>query len=271
MKLGISTYTFTWAIGVPGHIPAHPLTAFQLVEKAAKYDVDCVQIADNLPLDTFTNDDLILLKNHADKENINIEVGMRGLKIPKVLQYLEIARLFNSSFLRIVIDENEFHPSLEEIISLLKELMPSFENHNIVLAIENHDRFLAAEFKYIIESVGSKYLGICLDSVNSMGAGEGFREVSETLLPFTVNLHLKDFNITRVSHMMGFDILGAPAGQGMINVNEIIARASSNGKCVSAILELWTPFVNSIEETIALEQKWADESISFLKKLINKS
>ena len=53
-----------------------------------------------------------------------------------------------------------------------------------------------------------------------MGAGEGFETVSEILLPYTINLHLKDFTIRRVSHKMGMIIEGTPAGKGMLNIPE---------------------------------------------------
>ena len=32
MRLGIGSYTFTWAAGVPGHPPARPLTPRQLLQ-----------------------------------------------------------------------------------------------------------------------------------------------------------------------------------------------------------------------------------------------
>ena len=30
MKLGIGSYTYTWAVGVPGHTPPTPLSALHL-------------------------------------------------------------------------------------------------------------------------------------------------------------------------------------------------------------------------------------------------
>ena len=50
MRAGLSSYTYTWAVGVPGYSPARPLTLVQLLERAASLSVSVVQIADNLPL-----------------------------------------------------------------------------------------------------------------------------------------------------------------------------------------------------------------------------
>ncbi len=52
MKLEISSYTGTWAIGVPGYDLVQPMTALELADPAAALGVDIVQIGDNLPLGT---------------------------------------------------------------------------------------------------------------------------------------------------------------------------------------------------------------------------
>ena len=101
-----------------------------------------------------------------------------------------------------------------------------------------------------------------------MGAGEGFETVSEILAPYTINLHVKDFTIHRVSHKMGFVIDGRPAGKGMLDIPGLVSHISSYGRCYSAILELWTPPAESIEATIKKEESWAEESIQYLKSLI---
>jgi hypothetical protein len=36
----------------------------------------------------------------------------------------------------------------------------------------------------------------------------------------------------------------------------------------SAILESWTPKQKSIEETVALEEKWARQGVEYLRELI---
>jgi L-ribulose-5-phosphate 3-epimerase UlaE len=100
-----------------------------------------------------------------------------------------------------------------------------------------------------------------------MGAGEGIAEVVRTLAPFTINLHLKEFVIRRVSHKMGFVVEGLPAGEGMLNIPNLLDAIEKTGKCKSAILELWTPPSETIEETIRKENDWAEQSIVNLKKL----
>lgn len=268
MKLGISSYTYTWAVGVPGSNPEKPLTASDLVDIAKTLGLNLVQIADNLPLETLSTDNLETLKKSLHDNQISIEMGSRGIQPAHALECLRVAQNLGSPFLRMVVDGAGFEPSVPEIISIIRDLLPEFKRCRIKLALENHDRLKAKEFEHIVLKTDPDWVGICLDSVNSMGAGEGFETVSEILLPYTFNLHVKDFTVTRVSHKMGFVIQGVPAGKGMLNIPDLIDKLRKQGNCYSAILELWTPPLATIAETIAIEDAWARESIAYLSGLI---
>ncbi len=268
MRLGLSSYTYSWAVGVPGSLPEKQLSAIDLADKAASAGLKLIQIADNLPLEMMTENELIALRNYGEGKGVEIEMGGRGLTPGHTMKCLETAKLLRSPILRMVIDGAGFEPDLNTISAIIKDLLPEFKSREIKLAIENHDRFKAREFEKLIQSAGSEYVGICLDSVNSMGAGEGFEEVSKILLPYAINLHIKDFTIRRVSHKMGIIIEGAPAGKGTLNIRELINKLSFSDSCQSAVLELWTPPEKESEDTIRKEERWAQESIEYLKTII---
>jgi sugar phosphate isomerase/epimerase len=268
MRLGLSSYTFTWAVGVPGSLPPEPLSPEGLVDKAAALGVGLVQIADNLPLEKLPDGRIIELYRYARKHGVQIEMGGRGLTAEHTGRCLETAALLHSPILRMVIDQPGFQPDKDEITRIINGLIPELEKKQIRLAIENHDRFKAETFKEVITSIDSEWVGICLDSVNSMGAGEGFETVSDLLMPYTINLHVKDFIVERVSHKMGFIIEGRPAGSGMLDIRKLVQELTATGKCRSAILELWTPPCDNIQATLEREDKWAQESIDYLKKII---
>lgn len=270
MQLGLSTYTYTWGFGVPGHVPPAPLTLFQLTNRAFNFGLNVIQIADNCPLHLLSDAESDTFYQYSKSKNVRIEVGTRGLKLENVKTYLSVAKKLKSEILRIVIDEPGYTPKLDEVIRILNTIIPLLKENNIQLAIENHDRFKCVEFARMITETDPGWIGICLDSVNSMGAGEGIDEVVKTLAPYTINLHLKEFTIKRLSHKMGFVIEGLPAGQGMLNIPSLIQKIEETGKCKSAILELWTPPDESIEETVKRENDWAIESINYLKGFFTK-
>ena len=81
MQLGISTYTFTWAIGVPGYLRmAEPMDAIGLIHQAHEYGVSVVQLCDNLPLHTLSDEELIKIRDTASALKIELEIGTRGVE-----------------------------------------------------------------------------------------------------------------------------------------------------------------------------------------------
>jgi len=266
MKLGISSYTYTWAIGVPGIIPACSMNSTGLLEKARQLEVGVVQVADNLPLDAMEEKDLLAYNKLAVDHEIQLEAGARGMTEANLERYIRIAVMIKSPILRFVIDGSDYAPGIPTILAIIKNALPVLKEHNIVLALENHERLKATDFAWIIEKIGSEHIGICLDSVNSLGAGEGLETVVKLLGPLTVNLHIKEFQIARLDHKMGFLIEGLPAGEGMLNVPWLLEHVDK--KCQSAILEQWTPPEKKLKDTIVKEDEWAMKSISYLKKLI---
>ena len=271
MRIGIGTYTYTWAIGVAGSLPAYPMDAKKLIDKAAEHEVACVQFADNIALADLGKPALTEIKAYAKIKGIAIEVGGRGLTEENLDRYIDLASFFNSPLLRMVIDQGEYKPTNDITIGIIRNALGNLASKGVVLALENHDRLPASAFRRIIVEVDSLYAGICLDCVNSMGIGEGLETVVSNLAPYTVNLHVKDFIVKRISHMMGFVVEGVPAGKGFLNLPNLLKALEPFGKCQSAILELWTPPEDNLSRTIEKEEAWAKESIVYMKKTILQS
>jgi sugar phosphate isomerase/epimerase len=271
MKLGISSYTYTWAVGLPGQRPDKPLTAADLLDRAAELAVDVVQFADNLPLHELGEPALEALGARAAEVGIAIEVGTRGIAADILELYLAICKQLSSSILRVVTDTADHHPTEDEVVAAVRAVEPALARAGVCLAIENHDRFPAACLVSILERIGSPQVGICLDTANSFGALEGPEVVIQTLAPWTVNLHVKDFAIRRAPHMMGFAIEGRPAGRGRLNIPHLLDRLRGMGRNPNAILELWTPPEENLPATIAKEEAWAAESIRYLRRLLPKN
>jgi len=272
MVFGLSSFTYGWAIGTKGpdnyrDAPAKPMTEIDLLQKTLRAGMGCLQVGDNLPLHEFSTERLEQFKTSVDQSNIRFEVGARKLNREHLNRYIEIASAFKSPLLRFVIDGDQYEPDSAEIINVIKESIPRLKENNLVLGIENHDRFKAKELAFIMQSVNSDSVGICLDCVNSIGAGEGLEWVASTLLPFTVNLHVKDFTIQRVGHQMGFTVTGTPLGKGMIKLGVLLEKLREYHRCESAVIEQWVTPESTLEETIRKEEKWANESIEYIKQL----
>lgn len=296
MLIGLSTYTYPWAFGVPGYSPSQPMTGLDLLREATRLGVDAVQFGDNYPLHVLSAAEWQKLQREATERNLQIQVGTRGLTPENLKRYIRLAWEARSPFLRMVIDEGDFQPSVDEVIAIIKEKLPALEKAGVLLAIENHDRFKADDFAKISMAVGSAHVGFCLDTTNSFGAGETVDKVlmlavfnSATI----VNLHIKDFRIKRVSHKMGFLIEGCEPGTGMFDlldslelltgrsvrkqdsefladIKQKLPKKYRQKLPLTLTLEQWPPLLNSLEETIATEARWAETGINWIRHTIKK-
>lgn len=268
MQLGLGSYAYAWAIGLPGYSPPRPMTTLDFIRRAADLGLNLVQIADNLPLHRLSAAELDTAQAEADALGIRVEVGTRGIAPEHLRAYLALAQRFQSPIVRVVVDTATHHPAPGEVIGTLRQVMPDFEAAQVTLAIENHDRFRVRTLVEIIAGVGSGHVGICLDTVNSFGAAEGPETVVDVLGPHVVNLHVKDFTVRRHTHTLGFEVEGTPAGKGMLDVPWLLERLQGFGWDGSAVLETWPPPEPDLAATIDKEDAWAAASVDYLRGLI---
>ncbi|MBC8101002.1 MAG: sugar phosphate isomerase/epimerase [Cytophagales bacterium] len=273
MRLGIGSFSFPWAIGIPG-FPAlpQPMNAFDLLEAAARLKVSAVQYVDNLPLTALSPGDLRHLLERARSAGIAIEVGMRGTRADGqdgLRAHLALARRVGSPFVRVMFDryEDGDTPTADEIIARIGPLVPEGEAAGVALALENFDRFPARTLLRIVESLGGpdRGVGVCLDTVNNLGALEGPDEVAWVLAPYALNLHVKDVVIQRKPHRLGFEVEGRPAGAGMVDIPHILTQIPG---AASVTLELWTAPAATIEATVRKEAEGVEASVAYLKPLV---
>lgn len=183
--------------------------------------------------------------------------------------HLALAQRVRSPFVRIMFDryEDGDMPSSSEVIARLGPLVGEFAEADVKLALENFDRFPARELVRIVEELGGadRGVGVCMDTVNNLGALEGPGEVARILAPYTINLHVKDVIIKRKPHRLGFEVEGRPAGQGMVDIPAILDQMPRD---TSVTLELWTVPEPVLAATLGKEAAWAAQSITYLKSLI---
>lgn len=264
MIAGVSSYAFGWGVahGTPP-VDEHALIAF-----ARRHGFGVVQVADNLPVHTFTTGRLAEFVDAARASGVAIELGARGLTSAHLATYVELCRRCDAALLRFVADGPDYEPSIDDLVGLLREAVPALEAAGVTLAIENHDRFGARTLRDLIARVGSTHVGICLDTANSFGAGEGLAYVTDVLAPVTVNLHVKDITIRRLPYLMGFTIEGAVLGEGSLPIAETIAQVAQAGRCRSVILETWTPPGETHDVSVARELASAEAGAATLRRLL---
>lgn len=270
MKLGIGSYTFPYSVGLRQVPPGKRLSALGLVERACQLGVKVVQFCDNLPLTQLAPGEWARLAETVRQKGLEVEVGTRGLQDTEGLRrHLQLAQQLGAPFVRLVVDAAGFEPTPEECVERLRAVLPWFQAAGIKLALENHDRFTCRVLVDIMEHTDPHWVGICLDTVNSFGALEGPEVVVSTLAPYTLNLHLKDFQIHRVQNQLGFVIRGCPLGQGRLNVPWVLEQLQRAGRDVNAIIESWTSLDDPAREADEVELEWAKASVQYARQWIN--
>lgn len=268
MQIGLSSYTFPWAVAAQNNHAALFAIANQLLDYTKTNGLGYLQFGDNLPLHEFSEAELSSFSAIAKDYAIQIQAGTKRLTRENIHRYIIIAKKIASPFVRMVIDDTGYHPPVEDVMDVINDCLPALQENNIMLAIENHDRFSAAMLEKIILKTDKRFVAICLDTANSLGAGEGIEHVVKTLGPYTINLHVKDFVISRLSHKMGFKIEGSAAGDGMLDIKWLINELKQYKRCDTATLEIWSGEERTMAETIGREKHWAEKSIRYLKNII---
>jgi len=268
MKLGIGTYAFMWSIGFPGVVPAKPMNAFGLLRKAMELGVKVVQYGPNLPLDSLRPEDLASLLILAKAEGVSIEIGTQGLEPDHLRDQLKLTERVGSRLLRTTTEGPDGNAvPLEEMRANILKIVPALVEHDVFLAIEN-GRLPASTLADLVSSANSPNVGITLDTVNSLVIPEGPEQVADVLSKHVKSLHVKDFIVERLWHRMGFSVQGRPAGGGQLNVPRLLEGLVNSAPESNAILELWPPEQRKLEDTLKLENAWAAESISYLRRYI---
>jgi 3-oxoisoapionate decarboxylase len=277
LQVGLGAYGVAWLLspatqGLTARGPdpggaeySLPLTIVDLVRLAADFGFRRLQLADNTPVDALSATEWREVLRVAGERQVALEVGMRGLREESVRRYLDRAVDAGSPFLRIVIDHAQFEPETAEIVRVLRRLVPVLAERRVVLAIENHDRFSARDLSTMLETVASPWLGFCLDTVNSLGAGEGMETVVAVLAPHVVNVHLKEFVVRRSAYQGGFVVEGAPLGTGWLKESRVRSFLAQLPRCRSVTLEQWVPAQPNIAATVAEELRWCAEGVRTLR------
>jgi 3-oxoisoapionate decarboxylase len=265
MRFGISSWTYPWAVGVDKFPPPpSPLRLVHLLERASSLKVGIVQVSDNLPLHKMDWAEIRDAREQAANLGLRIEIGTRGVDPAHLRRYLGFATEFEAVLLRTLTGNIGECPSLERAEKCIREVLPEFEARGVTLCLENYEEHSCRDLAALVRRLESRRVGICLDTVNSLGALEALGDVVETLAPLTVNLHIKDFVIERIPQKMGFVVKGALTGCGRLDVPWLFSQIPRSNH-VTAILEQWPPLKGSIEETIATEEEWAVRGVQYLR------
>jgi 3-oxoisoapionate decarboxylase len=120
----------------------------------------------------------------------------------------------------------------------LLSMRKAFEDSPIIVGIENHKDWHAAELVELLRLIASPHVGACIDFGNNISLLESPLETVRTLAPFAVTTHLKDMAVKPTAE--GFGLSEVPLGDGFLPLAEIIAILRAQRPDVPMCLEMIT-------------------------------
>jgi sugar phosphate isomerase/epimerase len=115
---------------------------------------------------------------------------------------------------------------------------PVVRQHRLRLAVENHKDWFIEDLLGIMRHLSSEYVGILVDTGNSIALLEEPHEVVEAFAPWAISTHFKDMAVAEAED--GFLLSEVPLGRGFLDLPRIIATLTRANPRIHWNLEMIT-------------------------------
>jgi sugar phosphate isomerase/epimerase len=112
----------------------------------------------------------------------------------------------------------EFTQQSERALGLAE---PVVRKHRVRLAVENHKDWRVPELVQLMQRLNSEYIGICLDTGNSIALLEDPMAVVEAYAPYAFATHLKDMGVREFDQ--GFLLSEVALGDGFLDLPAMVS------------------------------------------------
>jgi len=260
--IGLSTYAFFWQIS--DRAPA-PLGLKELLARTSDLDARVFQICDYPPIHAYSDGQLKDLKTQADELGMILELGTKGIKPEHLANYLRMADILGAKVIRSMVTAPDHRPSLAEAEALLRLSMPACEASGVTVALETYEQLSSKDLVALVESVGSKSLGICLDPANCVANLEHPIAVIDRCAPYVASLHVKDFAFTRRGGWVGFTLEGVELGKGLLPYDYMIEKVNPEARGINQVVEHWLTWQDDYEKTSRIENEWNARNLARMR------
>lgn len=262
--IGLSTYAYPWHMSPRADAP---YSLSDVLYSARDYGVDLVQICDHPPLESASDDELDRIRAVANRLNLILEIGTKGIQPDRLRRFLTISQRLEARIVRTMLRVPDHYPEVDECIDLLRAHAPRYASAGVSLAVETYEQVTTPDLVEIITRVDNPAVGICGDPSNTIAILEQPAQVIDLIAPLVNNLHVKDFAFRRREDSIGFELIGAPLGTGLLPVDQLYERIDPVGRGISQVIEQWLPWQGTPDATLRAEDEWNRTAVDFLKHL----
>jgi len=271
MKLGLITWSYRFAMGrKPGDwfTPA-TMTLEGFVNRASELGLDGIMAERECIADACA------LRRQAEAKGLYIELGSWG--VDALEQDIRLAESLGGKVLRTALgglrittwDAEAIKKELKEKTEQIRKALPSLKKHKVKLALENHQDATSEEMIALLKELDSEWVGICVDTGNSLVIMENPYETVEKLAPYAFAVHFKDFKIMNTSAIpSGAKIEGVALGKGGIfDLRRMFRTIHAHAPDVNFTIECQLAPKETVAETLKYEDGSVVDSVRYLKEL----
>jgi 3-oxoisoapionate decarboxylase len=120
----------------------------------------------------------------------------------------------------------------------LERAEPILRKHRMKLALENHKDWRVPELISMMEKISSEWVGICIDTGNSIALLEEPDHVVEAYAKWGRSCHLKDMGVKEYEE--GFLLSEMPLGKGFLDIRRMMAVMRKANPTIQFNLEMIT-------------------------------
>jgi sugar phosphate isomerase/epimerase len=226
MEVGVCTFSFQM-LRRPEAAAAHDLpcpgTFDGLIDLAARYGLGSAEAP--LPADTPLVE-AARLRERAEAAGVRLVLAAGKASSAPLESLIPLATALGARTLRLTISSilegdrravgrTGWEEMREAAARRLREARPLAEEHDVAMAVENHQDADSDDLLGLCERVGGDHIGVNLDTGNPLAVGEGPVEFAERIAPFLKNVHLKDYRMHRTPS--GYRLVRCAVGEGVVD------------------------------------------------------
>jgi sugar phosphate isomerase/epimerase len=202
-RLGLDTYS----------LRAQNWDAFQQLDYCAARGINVVHFSEPRLVGGFARSHLDRVRAHADSLGLDIEIGMlsicptsgifdpsQGTADDQLGRAIDAAVVCGSPLVRCVLGNTfdrrtpggiERH--IDQVLQVVRRVRARVIDAGVKIALENHSGDMQArELKMLVETAGTDFVGVCIDSGNASWAIEDPHLTLDTLAPYVLTSHMRD-------------------------------------------------------------------------------
>ena len=173
-------------------------------------------------------------RRRAESAGMHVEVAVRLPRdqsdVSSFQDSLRAAKSVGASVVRTTLLTRPRYVALDNAEELRRFVQQSWKSVTLAenalrrrrmkLAIENHRDMRIEELLSMMKQISSEFVGVCIDTANSLALLESPAEAVEKLAPYAISVHLKDIAVKESAD--GFLLSEVALGEGFLDLRGIV-------------------------------------------------